>query len=181
MIIVIINIIMLFILIIIYKSIDKALSKSLFYDVSVLWFYVVFVSPLTLSIANFFIIIMFVNKHYWFLSLIPMLLPILFFLWHMISKKRNKKKYELIKHEIFPFIISKLQEGNFDITENDIKMVYYRENNSKHIDITLLLNNIDQDVINFILELEKLLMTCYKDIITTLHIEKKNKNFIYQY
>ncbi|MGM0853087.1 MAG: hypothetical protein ACQEWI_10810 [Bacillota bacterium] len=174
MIILITNLLLLLGCIILVSLVELKLKKSMFYDPTLSTTVIVFITPISFSIVNL-ILFVFLKHDYIYLTLTPMLVPLIFTVYYFTKEKIYKRKYLDLLLEIQPLILKIFKEEEIEINEEDIRMVYYKQFKEKHLDIKITSNDLENIEIKKRLELVINKENIAPGVITKVFLEKKNK------
>lgn len=130
------NIMVLCILAIGYFIFRNTLEKKMFYDVTFLTTYQLFISPCIIAIFNL-IVLLVAYPTKWYFAVLPLIIPIASFVFEYINEKLNDAGYEKLKKEILPLVISEFKKVDFLVRYEEISTVYYKQMGKKNMKIII--------------------------------------------
>lgn len=167
------NSIVIVLLVLIYVLIDKQLSKKMFYDISVLGTFKLFIAPIFLALFNLFIALLSAYPN-WYLSFIPLTIPLTILVSNFFKGKKNATTFKRLETELTPIIISTMSEKQIKVEKKDISLVYYNRKDGQHIDIYIAIKNTNYNEQSILERLESNLKAVYEFYNTRIFLEKKS-------
>lgn len=144
------NLTLLIILCIIFVGLVYQFGKSMFFDISIIYAFVILLAPLIFFIANLIYGIFFSKTGVIFIAFIPLLVPFSYFISSTIKKHNRKKRYVRAKELIVKSFISLASQNNLKINNNDVRI---RVKNKNQIDFIInIYNKSDKDLLKTLLD-----------------------------
>lgn len=165
-----VNIISILLFIIVFFYIWKVYERSMFFDISLLYTFVILLAPFILFIINF--IFLYINhSSYLYFSFSPLLIPVTYWVYNNITNYNSKKSYRYFK-SFSSNIIEIAKDNNLNIYNEDIRI---RVKKGKDIDIILNFPpaNDEKQILLLINELEKLVQIMFKKYNVKFLVDKK--------
>ncbi|MDA2275493.1 hypothetical protein CBR59_28205 [Bacillus thuringiensis] len=172
------NLLLVIILCIIFVGLVYQFGRSMFFDISIIYAFVILLAPFIFFIANLIYVIFFSKTNVTLMTFIPLLLPLSYFISSIIKKHNRKKRYIKAKELIVQSLIHLAFRNDLIINEKDVRI---RVKDKNKIDFIInTFNKSDKDLLKNLLDKheEELKSQLTNQQIRFLIDEKKSKKNI---
>ncbi|MHA4168107.1 hypothetical protein [Bacillus cereus] len=144
------NLLLVIILCIIFVGLVYQFGRSMFFDISIIYAFVILLAPFIFFIANLIYVIFFSKTNVTLMTFIPLLLPLSYFISSIIKKHNRKKRYIKAKELIVQSLIHLAFRNDLIINEKDVRI---RVKDKNKIDFIInTFNKSDKDLLKNLLD-----------------------------
>ncbi|HGG0586951.1 hypothetical protein [Bacillus cereus] len=145
----VINIILLFLLVIIYFVMKKKMGESILFDVSIIYKYLFLYSPVVIFIVNI-IFTYILKKEAMLYSLLPLLVPFLYYVYRGKVNIQGEREYSELEDIIIPMVLQEFKKRNINIQHGQISIRISdkeEKGKKKYLNVVLHLPETNQQIV----------------------------------